>query len=150
MDKLRVQGAYTVDNATRETIQKIFWSDYADDQETAVMIQATYQKYGYVMDTHTGVGRSVYTKYRQVTGDHTKTVLVSTASPFKFNASVAGAILGSDVIKGKTEFELLETLTATTGLPIPRGLRNLEQQPIRHTRTVAREDMKQTVIELLL
>ena len=149
MEELRVQGAYTVDNTTRETIQKIFWSDYADDQETAAMIQATYQKYGYVMDTHTGVGRSVYTKYRQVTGDHTKTVLVSTASPFKFNASVAGAILGSDAIQGKTEFELLETLAATTSLPIPRGLRNLDQQPIRHTRTAAREDMKQTVIELL-
>ena len=149
MEELRLQGQYTVDSATRQTIQEIFWSDFADDRETAAMIQDTYQKYGYVMDTHTSVGRSVYTKYRQVTRDSSKTVLVSTASPFKFNASVAGAILGPDAVKDKTEFELLEILANSTGLTIPQGLRNLDRQPVRHARTVAREDMKQTVINLL-
>lgn len=149
MRQLRETGRYTVDPATRQEIQALFWSDFADDLETARTIRETYLKHGYVMDTHTAVGRNVYTKYRQETADGARTILVSTASPFKFNESVVRAILGPAAISGKTEFQLLEVLSRTTGLTIPRGLLDLDKRPVLHSRSVAREEMKQTVISIL-
>lgn len=149
MQQLRETGRYTVDAATRHSIQEVFWSNFANDLETARAIRETYLKHGYVMDTHTAVGHDVYTKYRQETEDNTRTVIISTASPFKFNESVARAILGTAAVSGKTEFQLLKVLSEATGLTIPLGLQGLDHKPVLHSRSVARGEMKQTVVSIL-
>ena len=71
---------------------------------------------------HTAVGVDVYEKYVICTGDITKTLIAATASPFKFNRSVAAAIFGEDEIAGYDEFELLEALSRHCGLAVPAGL----------------------------
>ncbi|KJS13143.1 MAG: threonine synthase [Peptococcaceae bacterium BRH_c8a] len=146
MSQLKLQGRYAVDTGTREKVQQLFWSDFASDDETGHSIRETHRRYGYVVDTHTAVGLHVYDKYRGATGDDTPTVVLSTASPFKFNASVTKALLGANEILGKTEFELLQTLSAFSGMPIPRGLRDLQNQPVLHETVVEREQMPQSVI----
>ncbi|SHI37193.1 threonine synthase [Desulfofundulus thermosubterraneus] len=149
MGALQTAGRYQVDGETLEKIQAVFWSDFAGDPATMETIRNTYRQYGYLMDTHTAVGKYVYDRYVEATRDTSKTVIASTASPFKFNQSVATAILGEEAVRGKGEFELLETLSRATGLPIPKGLKDLDKKPVRHTLTVAPEEMKRVVQELL-
>ncbi len=149
MSKLKKEGVYTVDAETKKKISKLFWAGYSTEAETLKTIELIYKEYGYVSDTHTAVGIDVYDKYVISTGDMTKTVIASTASPFKFNESVVKAIFGSDTISGKTEFELLEILSQKCGLNIPKGLKDLDKKDIRHNMLCTKSDMKDKVVEIL-
>lgn len=149
MMELQHKGTYQVDDEMKRRVAEIFWADFADDRETLDSIGRTFRSCGYILDTHTAVGKKVYDKYTDETGDTTKTVLVSTASPFKFNASVIRALLGDEVVAGRSEFELLEELARIGKMEIPPGLRNLDQKPVLHKTSVAREDMAQLVRDLL-
>lgn len=149
MSALRENGRYQVDPATREQVSRLFWSDFADEEETMDEIRSTWQDHRYLIDTHTAVGKAVLDKYKAATGDDTPAVVVSTASPFKFNQAVARALLGAPETKNKTEFELLEALAATTGLEIPPGLRGLDRKPVRHRMVVDKEQMQQAVLDIL-
>ncbi|NLK51053.1 MAG: threonine synthase [Syntrophomonadaceae bacterium] len=149
MNQLKDTGRYQVDDRLRQSIQDLFWSDFAPDTETMTTIKETYQQYGYVLDPHTAVGKKVYDKYVAATGDRTLTVIASTASPFKFSASVIEAILGPEAIKGQDEYALLELLSTTCQIEIPEGLKNLKQKPIRHTARTERTEMKKAVKKLL-
>lgn len=149
MTDLNQKGVYRADELTHARIGKIFWSDFADDQETLETIRSVHRRYGYVMDTHTAVGVNVYEKYTAATGDPAKTVVASTASPFKFNESVAKAILGDDAVKGRDEFRLLSDLSAVSGLEIPPGLKGLDKKPVLYKETTSREQMKAAVKNIL-
>ncbi len=149
MTELREKGRYRVDGATHAKISALFWSASADDNETMAAIRDTYQQYNYLIDPHTAVGMHVYNRYLQATRDFRKTIIASTASPFKFNQSVVQAIWGAEAVRQKSEFELLDFLTRETGLSIPPGLRDLNKKPVRHTRTVRPEDMSRAVRDIL-
>jgi len=62
-----------------------------DEKDTLEIIKNTYDKYNYLIDPHTAVAYSAYLKYVSETKDNLKTVVVSTASPFKFPQSVLEA-----------------------------------------------------------
>jgi threonine synthase len=149
MNQLKKTGQYQIEADLHRQIQEIFWSDFATDEETLKTINETYTQYGYVLDTHTAVGKNVYDKYVAATGDSTKTIIVSTASPFKFSNKVAEAILGTEILQSRNEFALLELLSETCKLPIPEALKNLEHKPIHHSIKTERDQMKTTVQKLL-
>lgn len=149
MLELKENGNYEVDDVTRARVRDFFWSDFASDAETIQSIKDTYARYGYTVDTHTAVGMNVYEKYRQYSGDNSFTVVLSTASPFKFNTSVARALLSVDKTDGKSEFELLQMLSDFINLPVPPGLRDLDKRPVRHGDVVEKEEMKRAVISFL-
>lgn len=149
MADLKEHGRYEVDSPTREMIQELFWSDFASDEETLNSIKQNYNQYKYVVDTHTAVGLHVYRKYRESTGDKCLTVVLSTASPFKFNASVMRALLGEDNTSDKDEFALLQMLADFSDLPVPPGLRDLDRRPVRHKVVVDRDNMRKAVIDFL-
>lgn len=44
-------------------------------EETKKAIAEMYEKYGYLIDTHTAVAYKVYEDYRNATGDETPTVI---------------------------------------------------------------------------
>lgn len=149
MNALKTDGRYTVGADMKRKISDIFWSAYTSEAETIETIREVYSDYEYVIDTHTAVGVDVYDKYVISTGDMTKTVIVSTASPFKFSKSVAGAIFGEHSIRGKTEFELLEMLAAHSEMKIPKGLAGLERREILHRNVCSRVAMKDEVEKIL-
>jgi len=149
MEKLSRTGEYTVDEDTKKKISKIFWADYSNDSETLKTIECIYNENNYVIDTHTAVGIDVYDKYVISTGDFTKTVIVSTASPFKFNHSVVRALFGEEEVKGKSEFELLDILSQKCGIPIPNGLQGLDRKEIRHNKVCRKSEMKDQVKSIL-
>ncbi|MDO7788562.1 threonine synthase [Desulforamulus aquiferis] len=150
MNLLKDEGAYTVDPETMELITSVFWSDFADDRETLETIKDVWEQHNYLMDTHTAVAVNVLEKYRTSTGDTTKAVIASTASPFKFNESVARAIMGSEAILGKTDFELLNDLASFTGWQVPRGLRGLDQRPVLHQEVTGKGQIGEAVKKVLL
>lgn len=149
MSKLKQSGSYEVEGAIRERIRGIFWSNFATDKETMQTIRNAYQRYNYVMDTHTAVGLNVYAKYLAATADPSYTVIVSTASPFKFNASVARALLGEEKTFGRSEFDLLGMLSEFSQMPVPTGLRELDQRPVLHRQVVEKNNMKQAVLSFI-
>jgi len=149
MQELKEHGTYIVDDSYRETIQDLFWADFSSDEETIARIHSVWDKYHYLLDTHTAVAMDVYEKYRNITGDNTAAVIASTASPFKFGSNVAQAVLSPKPDKTAGEFELLRALARETGLTIPKGIANLEQMPIRHNTVTSVADMEKTMLSFL-
>jgi len=149
MGQLGETGGYNVGKGILEQIHSIFWSGFADDRETLLTIKKTFENNGYLADTHTAVGINVYNKYRELTGDNTHTVILSTASPYKFNRSVVKALLGDEAVVGRNEFDLLETLSRVSGTEIPRNLKNLDKKPVLHGQVVERDHMAGAVMDFL-
>lgn len=149
MTALRAEGLYSVDSKTSDTLQNLFWAEYATEKETEETIHHVYRDYNYLVDTHTAVGIFVYEKYVKATGDKTQTIAASTASPFKFNKSVAEAIFGHEAVEGVTEFRILDYLSDNTGRPIPAPLKGLDKKPVLHKGVCMPVDMEKCIAEIL-
>lgn len=149
MNKMKREGVYRVDTDTKRKISKVFWAGFTNEVETLKTIEYIYKEYNYVVDTHTAVGIDVYDKYVISTGDMTKSIVVSTASPFKFNESVVKAVLGEECIKGKDEFALLDILSKQCNIAIPGSLKDLNRKPILHRKVCKKEEMKDQVKNVL-
>ena len=150
MNELKNSGVYTVDQETLTLIKDSFWADYANDEQTLETIYKTWQTQHYLVDTHTAVALQVLNNYRESTKDTTYTVVTSTASPFKFNGSVAKAVLEEKVQTDKSEFELLDNLSSYTCWPIPEGLRGLNQRAILHQGITGKDQIGTAVKDILL
>ncbi|UZQ84407.1 threonine synthase [Thermoclostridium stercorarium] len=148
MNDLNEKGYYTVNKTIKGKIQEIFWGGYSSDNETLACIRSVYKDYGYVLDTHTAVAMDVYDKYVIYSGDLTQTVIVSTASPFKFSGSVAKALFG-DETEGLDEFGLLKLLSEKTGWEIPKGLKDLDRKEILHKTVCEKDEMGDVVLNIL-
>ncbi|WP_031515949.1 threonine synthase [Desulfofalx alkaliphila] len=149
MGQLKDTGKYQVDDITKQRVQDIFWSAHASDRDTLETIAEVWHRHNYLVDTHTAVAFRVYNDYKEQTGDTTKTVIASTASPFKFNTSVAEAVLGKEKVIDKSEFALLDALSKHTGWQIPAGLRNLDQKEILHKKITAKDGIGTAVADIL-
>ncbi len=146
MQALSAEGKYTVGPDVLARLQEEFSCGSADDVQTAETIRDVFARTGYLCDTHTAVAVKVYRDYAARTGDVTPTVIASTASPFKFCASVLPAI-GKAAEGG--DFALLDALSADTGLEVPSRLAALKDKQERFTDVIAPENMQATVTQML-
>ncbi|MDR3364668.1 MAG: threonine synthase [Clostridiales Family XIII bacterium] len=146
MNALGSEGVYDAGAAIKESLHE-FHGGFADTAKAHSALAALWQEEKYLIDTHTAVAYSVYLDYLSQTGDRAKTVIASTASPYKFAGSVAGAL---GIAPGENEFRTIENLSAATGMPIPKGLRGLDAKPIRHTAVCGKADIKTAVSSVLL
>ncbi len=149
MKSLQENGKYSVSDSVKSKIDELFFADCADDTETAETIKECNDKYDYTMDTHTAVAQKVYEKYTEATGDMTKTVIASTASPFKFNQSVLIALKGHGFVAGKDEFTLLSELSEISGMDIPKSLSELQNKSKLFNTVCEKEQMQQVVSDFL-
>ena len=150
MEALARDGRYEVSDEMKAQITDVLWGGCCDDNDTLLTIKDTFENYGYIMDTHTAVGKNVYDQYLFETGDNTKTVILSTASPYKFNNSVLTALEGSETLENKTEFELLDELNAKSSLDIPKSLDELRYKTPRFNDSVEKDKLKEFVCSKLL
>lgn len=146
MKELAESGRYEITSAMEEKLGD-FWGGYGSQEEAAAAIRSVYEAVGYVMDTHTAVASCVYGKYRKETGDNTKTVIASTASPYKFTRSVMEA-LGKNA-EGMDDFELADALAELSGVPVPKAVEGIRSAKVLHNTVVNAEEMKQAVKEFL-
>ncbi len=149
MKALNTEGKYEVSADVKAKIDTLFDAGCCNDEQTKAAIKACSDKYGYTMDTHTAVAKHVYDEYVAKTGDTTKTIIASTASPFKFNQSVLVALDGDAAVEGKGEFELLEQLSERSGLDIPKSLYELKDKERRFSLVCDKDAMKATVSDFL-
>ena len=146
MAQLSCEGRYEISESMRAQLRD-FYGNYASEEETKTRIAAVYGDTGYVMDTHTAVGSAVYEKYRQETGDQTKTVIASTASPYKFTRSVMDAI--DEKYDALGDFELADELSRISGTAVPKAIEDIRTAPVLHKTVCDAADMKQTVMDFL-
>lgn len=137
MNRLAADGCYTVDELTKNKLQALFFGGYCDDSSTLATIRDMLENDGYLCDTHTAVAVSVYRKYVEETGDRsTPVIIASTASPYKFTASVLGAI---EKNAPKDEFDAIARLEQLSGTKAPKQLIELRNKPVRFSNLIANE-----------
>ena len=159
MQNLAAEGKYEITDEMKAQL-KDFYGNYASEKETAEEIAEVYKKTGYIMDTHTAVASRVYRKYVAETGDQTKTVIASTASPYKFTRSVMEALgeehkdlddfgLVDALSKGMGDFELVDALSELSGVKVPQAIEEIRTAPVLHKNVVETEDMPKIVKQFL-
>lgn len=149
MNELNTNGVYKITSEELQKIQSQFFGAWVDELETKETIGRVYNDFKYLMDTHTSVAWRCLEKYRLLTSDdNTYSIVLSTASPYKFCDSVLAG-LGVEVKHGDNPFELLRQLHEKTGMPVPAKLAELENQPLLHTQIIDADAMQETVVENL-
>ncbi len=146
MKALKEKGVYEITPEMRERLND-FAGGFATEAECAETIRRTYEKTGYVMDTHTSVAASVCAKYRAESGDEKKCLVASTASPYKFIHSVMTAI--DEKYASADEFDLIDELSRISQTEVPKAVEEIRSAEIRHTRECDSDRMKETVKEIL-
>ncbi|MCI7808853.1 threonine synthase [bacterium] len=145
MEKLNKEGSYTVPDELLAKIQAQFWAACCDDGRAAEIIGRVYKELGYLCDPHTASGWAAAEDYVAQTGDSRPMVVLSTASPYKFPAAVLHAI-GGDI--SGSEYDQMRTLSAVTGVPIPKNLASLQGKPEKHTGVIDKDKMLEYVLNL--
>ena len=147
MQDLASSGDYRITDVMRGQMND-FRGGFATEEENFAGIRELYEKTGYVIDTHTGIGNAVWRRHAAVTGDRTPTVIASTASPFKFAASVLEAIAPGKC-EGLSDFEMIDLLKEISGTPEPPAITDIRTAPVRHDTVVNVEDMPEEVCRIL-
>ena len=146
MAALSGQGKYEITAEMKEKLAD-FYGNYATEKETAATIKELYEETGYVIDTHTAVAATVYNKYKAQTKDEAKTVIASTASPFKFTRSVMEAI--DEKYAAMDDFALVDELSKLANVKVPNAIEEIRTAPVLHDRVCDKEEMKAVVKEFL-
>ncbi len=146
MNDLATKGKYTITDEMKAELDD-FYGNYATEEETAKVIKDTYEKTGYVMDTHTAVAASTYKKYVAETNDDAVTVIASTASPFKFARSVMDAI--NPEYDKLDDFELIDELSKIANVKIPNAIEEIRYAEVRHNNLVEVDGMEAIVKKFL-
>ena len=146
MNGLKNEVKYEITDAMKAELTD-FYGNYATEEETAKIIKDTYEKTGYVMDTHTAVAACVYKKYINETGDDKVTVIASTASPFKFTRSVMDAI--DPKYDTLSDFELVDELSKIANVKVPNAIEEIRNAEVRHNNLVEVDGMKDIVKKFL-
>lgn len=126
MHQLEQRGWYQIDDLLQK-IQETFLCGCCDDPLTCETIRNVWAREHYLLDPHTAVAWAVAGQHKAtLTG---QTVVLSTASPYKFAPAVLAAL-------GKTvpddAFAAMDELQALTGLAAPAPLAEIKSLPILH------------------
>ena len=146
MKQLADTGRYEVSDKVKDKLQKTFAAGFCDDAQTQKTIGALWNGSRYLADPHTAVAFHVLEQYRQETGDTTPTLVVSTASPFKFCDNVLGALGESQLAPGTG---VIDQLSEKTGVAAPASLAALRDKQVRFGESIAREAMLDKVLDFL-
>ena len=146
MTELKTKGSYAITGEMKANLAD-FAAGYATEEQVAKTIHDIYEDTGYVMDTHTAVAATVYKAYREDSKDDRKTVIASTASPYKFAGSVMSAI--DPRYKGQDDFKLIEELQKVSGTELPNAIKEIMNAQIRHNTECDVDQMEQTVKNIL-
>ena len=147
MKALSTTGKYEITDDMKAQLAD-FYGNYTDEKETADVIKQLYDKTGYIIDTHTAVAAGVYGKYKADTKDvDTKTVIASTASPFKFTRSVMKAIDSKYDLMG--DFELVDELSKLGNVEVPQAIEEIRTAEVLHDTVCEVEEMPAVVKKFL-
>lgn len=142
MNDLNTKGKYVLNENMKKQIEEEFYADCVYKEDTFQTIKEVFYEHKYLLDTHTAVAYKALQNYQAKTGDDTVSVVLSTASPYKFTSSVYEALYGKS---DKNEFELMKELSEKTGVEIPDNLLGLQNKPVLHTAVCDKDKMDEFV-----
>lgn len=146
MEDLKCRGVYEITDDMKARMND-FVSGYATEAECAQNIREVYNKTGYVIDTHTAVASYVCGKYQENSLDSKKSVVASTASPYKFVKSVLTAI--DEKYADMDELDLLKVLETVSGVEMPQAIQDILNANVLHTLECEKDNMRETVEKIL-
>ncbi len=146
MRALKTQGVYEITNEMKENLAD-FAAGYATEEQVKRTISEIYHSTGYVIDTHTAVAATVGKAYCEENQDERKTVVASTASPYKFARSVMSAI--DEKYDALEEFDLIDELEKISCVKIPNAIEEIRTAKVLHTRECDADKMEETVKDIL-
>ena len=158
MKSLSETGTYSIGDNVKKELERVFASGFCTEEETFNTINNVYKNSGYLIDTHTAVAYKVLSDYRKSSNDKTVSVIVSTASPFKFSHAVLKALeVPAGDKKAEAEFDnnnkddvhLIEKLSQKTGVDIPKSLKGLDKKTSRFNETATVDKMKDSVLRFI-
>lgn len=146
MKSLQENGKYMITEDMKAQLAD-FYGNYASEEETASVIREIYEETGYIIDTHTAVAAAVYKKYQKESGDNTKAVIASTASPYKFTRSVMTAI--DHKYESRPDFELVDELEKLSKVKVPQAIEDIRTAPVLHKTICEVGEMEHVVKDFL-
>ena len=146
MQALKTKGVYSLTEDMKANLED-FAAGYATEAEVKETIADVYKRTGYVIDTHTAVAAKVCKEYKNDSKDAKKTVIASTASPYKFARSVMASI--DEKYDALEEFDLIDSLEVISNVEIPNAVEEIRNAEILHTRECDADKMEETVKAIL-
>lgn len=147
LDKLNTKGNYEIPEYMKANLN-CFYSEFSNEKEVEFTINKIYKNFNYLIDTHTAVAYNCYEKYKNDTLDNTKTVIVSTASPFKFSRDVLESITNTSY-PTLNDFEILNKLSEVTNIDIPSPIKNLNKKEVVHNNLFEKDELKVAIKNFL-
>ena len=141
MNELSKNGVYTITDEMKEELSD-FIGEYADEEAVFNTIKAIYDETGYVIDTHTAVAATADINVAQ----DNKSVVVSTASPYKFTRHVLRALGVSEANDPNADdFDLVDKLCEISKVKVPNAVEEIRKAEILHNTVVEVADMEKLV-----
>ncbi|MDR0812634.1 MAG: threonine synthase [Oscillospiraceae bacterium] len=148
MAQLSQDGKYTVPDGVMDSVRGIFTGGTYSDESGREVIADLWYSDGYLIDTHTAVAYGVLEQKREAEGEAFPTVVLSTASPYKFCGAVLSAVTGGTDFTETDGVELIDALYGKTRAPVPRPLAGLAEREVRFPGVVTAAEMKDEVRRL--
>ena len=145
MDALAKDGEYDITSEMKEQLD-CFEGGFASEEETSATIRKVYDEADYIMDTHTAVASHVY--YTKAAATGVKTVIASTASPYKFTRSVMDSV-DKEKYDAMSDFELVDELNKISGVKVPGAIEEIRTAPILHDIVCDKTEMQATLEKIL-
>ena len=139
-------GFYKISNLMKDNL-KSFCSYYASEDDVNKSIKHVFENYNYLIDTHTAVAYSALQEYKSSTQDKSKSIILSTASPYKFSTDVLNAI--GYKVKDENCFESIDKLSIITKTAIPNPINDLKGKKIIHNSTYEKNDLELSIKNFL-
>ena len=141
MKALNETGEYQITESELSEIRSTFTGVCASDDEGAAAIRSVFESEHYLMDTHTSIAWAC--KGKLEASGNTASVVLSTASPYKFSRAVLEA-LGEEVME--SDEANMNKVHEVTGAVIPEGLAGIFSREIRGKDVIEIAEMKDYVI----
>lgn len=146
MNNLDSDGTYEISEEMRKRLSD-FYGNFASETKTREAIKEVFDKYKYIMDTHTAVAYCVDKKYKNDSKDERKTLMVSTASPYKFTHSVMSSI--DNKYDEFNDFSLIKEMGKLVGENPPVTITDLQNADVIHTIVCKKDEMKDVIKQIL-
>ncbi len=146
MDDLKSHGKYNVNEKELTILEEEFFADFADEEECFDTITDFFEEYGYVLDPHTAVAVNVWQKFESYSDNQNKSVVLSTASPYKFAQDVLRAVSGKRI---NDAFVASVKLEEETGMPIPEVVEQLKSKKARFNKEIDKTKTLDAVNEFI-
>ncbi|MDR0696081.1 MAG: threonine synthase [Christensenellaceae bacterium] len=147
MTELDIYGSYIVPDSVVDEMSETFDAYWSDEGETKEALYNFNDMFDYLLDPHTAVAVSAYFTFIDDEIE-TKSIILSTANPYKFPDSVFD-IISNHTDNEKDIFKIIRKLEISTGVEAPEIIKNLSDLSVIHTDVIDKNEVMDKVLSIL-